>query len=275
MRLFLLTALVMVAFAANSVLTRLALADGVIGPSAFAMIRVGAGAVILAALVFWQDRKLVDLSEVSFLSAASLSLYVLGFSYAYVSLDAGVGALILFGGVQVTMFAGAVLSREKLPVTRWIGAVVAFGGLAYLLAPGAQAPDLAGTGLMAAAALGWGYYSLYGRRIKRPLQATAGNFLVSVPMALLVGLLLADSTALQTSGVMLAILSGAVTSGLGYALWYFVLPGLAASVAAVAQLTVPVIALAGGMVFLGEVASIEFIVAALLILGGVGLSIRN
>ncbi len=275
MRLFFLTSLVMVAFAANSVLNRLALADGMIGPSAFAMIRVGSGALVLAVLVFWQDRRLVDLSEVSWVSTGALSLYVLGFSYAYLTLGAATGALILFGGVQITMFAGALSARENMPTARWIGAGIAFGGLVFLLAPSADAPALAGVVLMAAAALGWGIYSLYGRRIRRPLQATAANFLLSVPVALVVGLAVGDDLPIRAEGVGLAVLSGAVTSGLGYALWYLVLPRLASTVAAVAQLTVPVIALAGGMVFLGEVATVQFIIATALILGGVTISIRR
>ncbi len=273
MRLLVLTTIVMLAFAANSVLTRFALAEGAIGPSAFAIVRVVSGALMLAILVYWQDRRVFDLGEVSALSAGSLTLYVLGFSYAYVSLDTGVGALILFGGVQITMFAGAVLARDHVPVARWIGAAVALGGLAYLLAPGSQAPGFSGTLLMAAAAIGWGYYSLYGRGVARPLQATAGNFLLAIPVAIAVGLLFWDSAAAQPNGIVLAVISGAITSGLGYALWYKVLPQLQATVAAVAQLTVPVIAAAGGIVFLGEGLSLRFVVASVMILGGVAVAV--
>ncbi len=275
MRLILLTSLTMIAFAANSVLNRLALADGLIGASSFALVRVGSGAVMLALLVWWRDRKIYDLSEVSVLSVLGLSSYVLGFAYAYQSLDAGIGALILFGVVQITMFAGAMLKGEPPRAAQWIGAGVAFAGLAYLLAPSASAPPLKGSVLMAVAGLGWGYYSLYGRRVLRPLQATAGNFLLSVPLALVAWYLVPDTVFATGTGVGFAVVSGAVTSGLGYALWYSVLPRLEAAQAAIAQLAVPVIAMAGGVAFLGEGLSVEFAVASVLILGGVVISMRR
>jgi drug/metabolite transporter (DMT)-like permease len=275
MRLLLLTSLTMIAFAANSVLNRLALADGLIGPSSFALVRVLSGAVMLAGLVWWRDRKLWDFGEVSVLSVLGLSAYVLGFAFAYQSLDAGIGALILFGVVQITMFAGAMLKGEPPRLNQWIGAGVAFAGLAYLLAPSASAPSLEGAVLMAVAGLGWGYYSLYGRSVSRPLQATAGNFLLSLPIALVAWFLLRDAQGATVWGVVLAVLSGAGTSGLGYALWYSVLPRLEAAQAAIAQLAVPLIALVGGVVFLGEGLSVAFAVASVLILGGVVISMRR
>ncbi len=275
MRLFLLTSLTMLAFAANSVLNRLALAEDLIGPSGFALVRVLSGAVVLAALVWWRHARPVDLSEVKVSSVAALSVYILGFTYAYINLDAGIGALILFGVVQVTMFAGALVSGERVTARRWAGAVVAFAGLVYLLAPSAEAPDLASAALMAAAGVGWGYYSLYGKHVAKPLQATAGNFLLSAPLALLAWFFITDTHAASLMGVVLAILSGAVTSGLGYALWYSLLPRLETAQAAIAQLTVPVIAMAGGILFLSEALSLQFILASLLILGGVGISIRR
>jgi drug/metabolite transporter (DMT)-like permease len=275
MPILLLTTLTMLAFAANSVLNRLALADDLIGPSAFALIRVLSGAVILAALVWWQDRKPFDLAEVSPLSVAGLTAYILGFTYAYQNLDAGIGALILFGVVQITMFAGALLAGNNPRRNQWLGAGIAFAGLVYLLAPSADAPELKGAVLMAGAGIGWGYYSLYGRGVARPLQATAGNFLLSLPPILVAWVLILDQVAASGAGVALAIISGAVTSGLGYALWYSVLPKLETAQAAIAQLTVPLIALAGGIVFLGEALSAEFAIASVLILGGVGISIRR
>ncbi|NNK77938.1 MAG: DMT family transporter [Litoreibacter sp.] len=274
MRLFLLTALTMVAFAANSVLNRLALADGAIGPGDFAAIRLSAGAVILWILVqIGTGPRLPRLQPVG---AAALLVYVLGFSYAYTSLETGVGALILFGGVQFTMFAGAALSREQMPPARWIGALVAFGGLVYLLWPGgAAAPELLGSALMIAAALGWGVYSLHGRGAVDPVAATASNFIYATPIGLAVALLWPDLEPLQMKGVWLAVVSGALTSGLGYALWYSVLPRLPATVAGTAQLTVPIIALGGGILFLGEAISLRFGIASVLVLGGVALSLRK
>ncbi len=273
LRLFLLTALTMLAFAGNSLLNRAALAGDLIGPSGFAMIRVIAGAVVLALLVWRRDRRWADLAEVSWKSTGALALYVLGFSHAYIWLDAGIGALFLFGGVQITMFAGALIGGERPSPQRWAGAALAFGGLVLLLAPSTNAPSLLGAGLMLAAAFGWGMYSLYGRQVKRPLQATAGNFLLAVPIALIVGWSVPDAMPATSPGVILAVLSGAVTSGLGYALWYTILPRLAATLAAVAQLTVPVIAAAGGALLLAEFPGFSFLIASVLVLGGVALSV--
>lgn len=207
------------------------------------------------------------------IGALSLALYMLGFSYAYVSLPAGIGALILFGGVQVTMFTGAVLLREEVPPQRWLGAALAFGGLIWLLWPGGgAAPPLAGSLLMAAAALGWGVYSLLGRGVGDALAASSLNFALAIPLGLLVFSILPDQ--ITVYGAFLAILSGGVTSGMGYALWYRILPQLGATRAAVAQLSVPLIAMAGGIVFLAEAVSLRFVVASLLVMAGVWVSMR-
>jgi drug/metabolite transporter (DMT)-like permease len=280
MRLFALTALIMLAFAANSVLNRLALADGAIGAGSFAAIRVLAGAVMLAGLAWWRSGAPWPLeARISLRRAVpvlALCLYLLGFSYAYLTLDAGLGALILFGGVQVTMFAGAVLGGEAIPAGRWAGAGLASLGLVALLWPvGASAPPLLWAGAMGVAAVGWGLYSLAGRAEPRPLEATAANFLLSIPLVLAVagGTLGLESTAPSARGVWLAVVSGAVMSGLGYALWYGVLPQLGAPRAALAQLCVQVIEMAGGMLFLDEVMSLRFAGAGLLVLGGIALGL--
>jgi len=277
MRLILLTLLTMIAFAANSVLNRLALVDPETGPAAFAVIRLASGAVVLAVLVLVRGRR--DKLNLPtglnlIIGPLSLAIYVLGFSFAYVSLPAGVGALLLFGGVQVTMFAGAVVSREEVPFTRWLGAAMAFGGLVWLLWPGdAMVLPVAGWMLMALAAIGWGIYSLLGRGAQDALGATAINFMLAVPLGLIAFIILPDHITGQ--GVVLAILSGGLTSGLGYALWYRILPQLGATRAAVAQLSVPVIAMGGGMAFLNEAASLRFVIASLLVLGGVAVSMRR
>ena len=266
MRLFLLTALTMLAFAANSILNRMALEDGTTGPAAFAAIRLVAGAVCLWLLVASRSKVLRPAWHPG--GAASLALYVLGFSFAYVTLPAGVGALILFGGVQITMFAGALILREPVPARRWAGAALAFSGLVWLLWPaGGAAPDPMGAALMATAALGWGLYSLLGRGATDPLRTTAGNFVFAAPLGLILLALLPDTATLPGAG--LAVISGAVTSGCGYALWYAVLPRLGSARAAVAQLCVPVIAAAGGLILLGEGVSLRFALASLLVLGGV------
>ena len=271
----LLTALTMLAFAANSVLTRMAVRDYAVEPLQFAAIRLLAGAAILVGLVALRGCGL-GLGRERLPGAAALLVYMLGFSLAYRGMDAGVGALILFGGVQLTMFAGAVLAREPVPALRWIGAVVALSGLAVLL-PGPDpqtALAAAPTAFMAAAALGWGVYSLIGRTAGDPLRATAASFLLASPVAVLAALV-AGGPMPSVPGVVLALVSGSVTSGLGYALWYVVLPRLGRTRAAVAQLTVPVIALLAGAALLGERPGPEVVLAAALVLGGVALSLMR
>lgn len=279
MKLFFLTALTMIAFAANSVLNRFALAHGEIDPFSFAAIRLWSGALALCILVLLRDRRLTIWGRYRLVGAVSLLLYIVGFSTAYVALDTGVGALILFGGVQITMFAGALVAREIIPAARWLGAGLAFAGLAWILWPGGTgAVPLIWAVAMCFAALGWGVYSLVGRGMTDPLGSTAGNFLVASPVLLAMLPLLPaqiDATPTTSVGITLAVVSGVVTSGLGYALWYSVLPRLPSSSAAVAQLTVPVIAFAGGVAFLGEPLTWRFVIASLLVLSGVALASRS
>jgi len=270
MRLIILVSITMLAFAANSILNRMALTESEAGAASFAALRLLSGALMLVAIVQMRGQANWRLTNVA--GPLSLLAYVIGFSFAYLSLDAGLGALILFGGVQITMFAGALLRGESVPTMRWIGAGFAFAGLSFLMWPNGTAPvPLLGAGLMLGAALGWGIYSLLGAGAADPLGATARNFLWATPLGLLPAFFMWDG--MSPIGAVLAVLSGAVTSGLGYALWYRVLPELPASVAAVAQLTVPVIALAGGIVFIGEEMTWRFLVAALMVLGGVVLSL--
>lgn len=274
MRLFLLVALTMIAFAANSVLTRLALSGGGIGPAEFALVRLASGALALVALVRLRQAPLGLCAPGRATGVLSLAVYMMGFSFAYLSLPAGLGALILFGAVQITMFAGAVLAREPVPAQRWLGAAVAFAGLVWLLWPeGAGAPPFVGSALMAAAGAGWGVYSLNGRGTRDPQAATAANFLLATPIALILLPMAPGPVHAGAEGLALAVTSGVVTSGLGYTLWYAVLPRIPASAAAVAQLTVPLIAMAGGALFLAERLTPRFAVSAALVLGGVGLSL--
>jgi drug/metabolite transporter (DMT)-like permease len=270
MRLFLLTALTMAAFAANSVLNRWAVGPGHIGAVEFALIRLMAGAAMLAVLVLWQHggpawpglRGRVA-------GVLGLSAYLIGFSLAYRGLDAGTGALVLFGMVQVTMFVGALILGEIVPGRRWAGAFLALGGLGLIAAPGSIV--VLPVALMALAGIGWGVYSLAGRGAKDPLTATAWNFLLAVPLVVPIGLVLGVARP-DATGLALAVVSGAVTSGLGYALWYRILPQLGAARAAVAQLTVPVIAALGGAALLAEVPALRFWLASGLVLGGVALA---
>lgn len=275
MRLFLLTALAMTAFAANSVLNRMAVGGGFIDPLHFAEVRLMAGAVMLAALVAARRGAIWPGGKGRIAGVTGLLAYFLGFSLAYVGLPAGVGALILFGVVQITMFGGAVLGGDAVPARRWMGAAIAFCGLLLLLAPAGAAVSALHAGLMAVAGVGWGIYSLAGRGQRDALAATAANFVLALPTMVLAVWVLPDGTvAMQPQGVWLAVLSGAVTSGLGYALWYRVVPDLGAARAALAQLTVPVLAAAGGLAVIGEGVSWRFAIAAVVVLGGVAFGNR-
>lgn len=275
MRLVFLTCLAMAAFAANSVLNRLGVDSGGIDPRSFALVRVLSGAVMLTLLVLARRKSLPLRAPARIVGAGALALYMIGFSTAYLTLDAGLGALILFGVVQMTMFAVSALSGT-LPSPRQIGgAGMAFGGLVWVLWPdGGAVVDRTGVALMAAAGVGWAFYTLAGRREGDALSATAANFCYAVPLTLAAWLLAGGAVQAAPGGVALAVLSGTVTSGLGYALWYSVLPRLAPSLAATVQLSVPVIALGGGVLLLGEIASARFLLGGALVIGGIALSLR-
>ena len=273
MRLALLTALVMVAFAANSVLNRAAVAAGEIGALDFALVRAVAGAAVLVLLIRLRHGSVPLLQPRRVLGGAMLTTYLVGFSVAYLAMDAGLGALILFGGVQVTMFAGALMLGERPPARRWAGAALALAGLAWLVWPaGEAASPLWAVADMAAAAAGWGVYSLIGRGSADPLGDTGAAF-VWATVATFVAVLIqtGGATVNEASpwGLALAGTSGAVTSGLGYALWYAVLPRIGASVAGLVQLSVPVIAALGGALFLAEAPGLRMIGAGALVIGGI------
>jgi drug/metabolite transporter (DMT)-like permease len=273
MRLIVLTCVVLIAFASNSILNRMAVGNGEIDALAFAVIRAIAGAVMLAVLVLAQRRGLPVFHRARFVGAGSLTLYLIGFSIAYIQIDAGLGALLLFGGVQVTMFAGALMGGERPPVRRWIGAAMALAGLAWLSWPSGEAavPGIAVIAMLLAA-VGWGIYSLAGRTASDPMAETGANFIWSVPPLILLTLLRpaqTDGVETTTTGIVLAIIAGALTSGLGYALWYAVLPKLGGTFSALLQLTVPIIAMAAGFVLLGEGVTWRMVGAALVTLGGV------
>ena len=277
MRLALLTALTMLAFAANSILNRMALAEGDIDALGFVLIRVVSGAVVLVALVLIQRRGLPMFRPGRIVGALSLCLYLLGFSIAYMRLDAGLGALILFGCVQITMFAGAIIGGESVPPARWLGAGVAMVGLGWLVWPsGAVSGSGLGSVFMALAGIGWGLYSLAGRKAGDPLAATAANFLWAVPVCLIIPLTLPvqmEPVDVTTRGIVLACLSGGVTSALGYALWYSLLPQLKTTVAGLVQLSAPVIAILGGVLLLGEALTLRLVLAAAIVLGGIAVGL--
>jgi drug/metabolite transporter (DMT)-like permease len=270
LRLALAVCAALLAFAANSVLCRLALASGSIGPGAFTAVRLASGALALAALAAATGRIGQTRAALGPVTALALFAYAAAFSFAYVRLDAGTGALVLFGAVQAAMFAGALWQGERPAPARWLGAAAALGGLGWLAAPGAGAPDALGAGLMALSGAAWGVFSLKGRSAGPPVAAVTAAFLLSAPLGLALWGIAGPSETVTAPGVALAAASGALASGAGYTVWYGVLPRLDASLAGVAQLTVPLIALAGGVLLLGEPAPERFPVAAAMILGGVG-----
>jgi len=265
------TALALTAFAANSLLCRRALGHTALDAASFSTIRLAAGAVVLWAIARSKGT-VAGSARGSWGSATLLFLYAVPFSFAYVSLSAGTGALILFAAVQTTMLALALSSGERPHAVQWAGLMLALGGLVFLVMPGLTAPSIRGSVLMAIAGASWGFYSLRGRRAVDPLAETAGNFARAVPLALLVSLIAASRSGWSVEGALLAVLSGALASGLGYVAWYAALTGLTATRAAGLQLAVPVIAAAGGVIFLAEPVTLRLVVSGASILGGVALA---
>ncbi|MEQ9504882.1 MAG: DMT family transporter [Hyphomonas sp.] len=271
MRIALLTLAAMLAFAGNSVLTRLALAASEAGPWTFTLIRLLSGAAVLA-LLAGPGRALKAGRP---LSALALLAYAGFFSFAYVALTAATGALILFAMVQVTMIGAGLLRGERLGPAQTAGAALAVAGLAALLGPGVTAPSPVGAAMMAISGIAWGLYSLRGRGAGDPTHATAGNFLQAAGIALVLSLplfALRPESAPTASGIALAIVSGAITSGLGYVIWYTALKGLSASTAGLAQLSVPAFAAIGGALLLSEPLTARYLIASAVILGGVALA---
>ncbi len=267
------TVIALVAFASNSILCRLALGTSRIDPASFTSIRIASGALVLAIIASAGRRDPRVASRSGWVSAAFLYLYAIAFSFSYVSLSAGTGALILFGCVQTTMLAAALRSGERPRALEWTGLTIAIGGLVYLVSPGLSAPAPLGAALMALAGVAWGFYSLRGRGSPNPLEDTARNFLRAVPFALATSALTIPAIHTSARGVALAVASGALSSGIGYVIWYAALRGLSATRAATVQLSVPVIAAIGGILFLSEVMTLRLTMAAVLILGGVGIAL--
>lgn len=264
-----LTLLALAAFAGNSVLCRLALTRTDIDPASFSSIRLASGVVALWLIVRCR-RARPELGE-SWSSAGALFLYAAAFSFAYVTLPTGAGALLLFGAVQATMIGAGLWTGERMSLGQWGGFALALGGLIALLLPGLSSPSLGGSALMVAAGIAWGMYSLQGRHRDDPVAATAGNFLRTLLLTGLMSLAAWPWMRLDGAGALYAILSGGLASGVGYAVWYAALRGLTATHAATVQLTVPVLAALGGVAFLGEPITLRLVIAAAAILGGVAL----
>jgi len=267
------TLFAMVSFAANSIFCRLALADAAIDAASFSTVRLFSGSLTLLIVSAVVRKKALRATRGSWLTAAMLFLYAVTFSFAYVSLSAGTGALILFGAVQTTMIVSALGSGEKPRPHVWGGLLLAIAGLIYLVLPGLSAPSPVGFTLMAVAGTAWGIYSVMGRGSREPIFDTAHNFLRSLPFVVLVSLAAFRTTHLSSEGVVLAVLSGSLASGLGYVGWYTALGGLTVTRAATVQLSVPVLAAVGGVLFLSEEVSLRLVLAGIMILGGVGISL--
>jgi len=265
-----LTAVAMIAFAANSLLCRQALGDHLIDAATFTTVRVVSGALTLVLIVMLRRRPR-QAGTGDWRSAAMLFTYMAFFSFAYLSLSAGTGTLILFGAVQLTMFVTALRQGEHFPMPSWGGLALAVAGLVYLVSPGVTAPDPLGAVLMAVAGVAWGFYSLLGRGVADPLEATARNFVYSVPLVGLVSLVFLGDFSPSTAGLVLAVASGAVASGCGYVVWYAALPSLSATRAATVQLSVPVIAAIGGVILLSEDVTLRLVLASAATLGGVAI----
>ena len=273
MKIFLYTCFALVAFALNSVLCRLALRTELIDAASFTAIRLISGALTLLAINSFFNRKKTESKGGNWLSAFFLFAYAVCFSLAYMNLTTGTGALILFGSVQATMIFTAFSSGERPLVLEWIGLFFALGGLIYLVFPGLSSPPVFASMLMLAAGVSWGFYTIRGRRPANPIAETTGNFVRAVPMMILAGLPFILQMRLTNKGILLAVLSGAIASGIGYSIWYAALKFHTATRAAILQLSVPALAAIGGVLFLSESVSMRLLFATVFILGGIALAI--
>ncbi|NVK57929.1 MAG: DMT family transporter [Alteromonadaceae bacterium] len=273
-----LTALAMLAFAANSLLCRMALVETTIDPASFTFWRLASGAVVLLGLMVTRNQikpqtRLAILAHGNTASALALLVYAAGFSFAYINMTTGAGALILFGSVQLTMISWGLINGERMTLLQWAGFTLALGGLILLLLPNAAVPSFSNALLMITAGVAWGVYSLLGKGTVRPIDATAGNFIRATPMAVLLFIIVRPEGSADVAGVGYAVASGALASGLGYALWYSILPHIAAIKAATLQLSVPVLAVLAGWLLLNEGVTYRMLASSLLVLGGVAMVI--
>ena len=259
----------LIAFAANSVLCRLALGERAIDAPSFTVIRLLSGAMVLLAIISIKSNKTDSSTKGSWSASLMLFLYAITFSFAYITLDTGTGALILFGSVQITMILLSLISGDRLHITEWAGVTIAFIGFVYLILPGVRTPSAIGFLLMIVAGIAWGIYTLKGRGSDAPLRETAYNFLRTLPLVIILAIITVKNAHYSYEGVLLAVLSGGIASGIGYTIWYMALGGLSATQAAVVQLLVPVIAALGGIIFVSEAVTLRLIVSATMILGGI------
>jgi len=264
-----LTGLALIAFAANSVLCRLALGNETIDASNFTVLRLLSGSIVLLIIITANRNITGGSTKGSWAAGFMLFLYAVTFSYAYISLDTGTGALILFGSVQITMILLSLISGIRLHFTEWAGVTIAFTGFVYLILPGVTAPSAVGFLLMTVAGIAWGVYTLKGRGSKNPLMDTAYNFFRTTPLVILLAIITINNANYSFEGILLALLSGGITSGIGYTIWYIALGGLSSMQAAVLQLSVPVIAALGGVVIVSEEITFRLTISAVMVIGGI------
>ncbi len=269
MKILLYTVIALIAFASNSVLCRLALGDGTIDAATFTAVRLLSGIVFLAIILKLTTTGEHSGSKGSWKASFMLFLYAITFSFAYIPLDTGTGALILFGSVQITMILTGLYHGNKLHVSEWLGLLIAFSGLVYLLIPGVGTPSLLGFVLMAIAGIAWGFYTLAGTGSEDPLKNTAYNFYRTLPLVAILLTATLQEASFTQKGVVLAVLSGGLASGVGYTIWYMALKGLSGTQAAVVQLLVPFLAAIGGVLFANEVFSLRLALSSLMTLGGI------
>jgi len=269
MKIALCTTLALLAFAGNSILCRLALGDGAIDAASFTGIRLLSGIIVLAVILKITPTSGVSTSRGSWKASFMLFVYAITFSFAYISLETGVGALILFGSVQITMILVGLFSGNKLHYSEWLGVIVAFSGFVYLVLPDLTTPSLIGFILMSVAGVAWGFYTLAGKGTKNPLSDTAYNFIRTLPLVLILTAITFQYAVLSQKGILLAVLSGGIASGVGYTIWYIALGGLSTIQAAVLQLLVPVIATIGGVFFANEIFTLRLALSSLMVLGGI------
>ena len=269
-----LTIFSLIAFAGNSVLCRLALGENQLDAASFTIIRLLSGIVMLLLISQTNGSQTSGsrsslTQQINWLSSGALFLYAVTFSYAYLSLDTGTGALILFGAVQITMILASSLLGKQLYWAEWLGVAIAFLGFVYLVLPGITTPSFQGFILMTLAGGSWGIYTLQGKNSRQPIINSATNFLYTLPFVLTLLIIELPNSELSQPGIILAVLSGAIASGVGYTTWYMAVRNLATVKASVVQLLVPILAALGGVLFAGEVISLRLIISSLLILGGI------
>ena len=269
LKIFILTGLALIAFAANSVLCRLALGDKTIDAASFTNIRLFSGAVVLLLILKLYNSQSQNSSKGNWLSSFMLFLYAVTFSFAYISLDTGTGALIMFGSVQITIILLSIISGNRLNIYEWLGVTIAFLGFVYLILPGVSSPSLIGFSLMTIAGIAWGIYTLKGKESKNPLRDTTYNFIRTIPFIIILLVSTIQHSSYSTKGVVLAIISGGITSGIGYTIWYMAMEGLSKIQTAVIQLLVPIIAAFGGVIFVDEKITFRLSIASILVLGGI------